>query len=56
MRDGKRYVSNNLTKRSAKSDRPKKSVKLSSQDWYKRTAAAISINRVHVPPPAIARE
>ena len=58
MRGGKHYfASNKSTKHSpAKSDKPKKSVKLSSQDWYKRTAAVMSIRRADVPSPSIVPE
>ena len=52
MRGGKRFfVANKVRKQTAsKQSKTKKSVKLSSTDWYKKAAASLSIKKSSVTP------
>ena len=59
MRGGKHYlVANKSRKQNAdKPSKTKKSVKLSSEDWYKKAAAALSIrNPLVAPSPSLVPE
>ena len=55
MRGGKHYFATSKSRKRSptKSEKPKRSVKLKSEGWYQRTAAAMSIRRDQVPSPSI---
>jgi hypothetical protein len=58
VRGNKHYIAQSKAakKQVPKQPRLKRAIKLSSQDWYKRAAARMSIRRVDVESPSIVPE